>query len=74
MSKQLPPKPSLEQLKKQARDLCRAHGTGDADAIGRLREHLPRLSEAPDDEIRQAEDVEARAKQAARDVAGDTGS
>ena len=57
MSKQLPPRPSLEQLKKQAKDLRKAHQSGDADAIGCIREHLPRLAQASDDEIRAAEIV-----------------
>ena len=55
MSKQLPPKPNLEQLKKQAKDLRKAHQAGDAEAIARIREHLPRLSGASDEEIRQAD-------------------
>ena len=57
MSKQLPPKPRLEQLKKQARDLRKAYQSADAEAMRRLREHLPRLSGASDDEIRQADVV-----------------
>lgn len=55
MSRQLPPKPSLEQLKKQAKDLHQAHASGDPEAIALVRQHLPRLSGTSDDQIRQAE-------------------
>lgn len=55
MSRQLPPHPSIEQLKKQAKDLRRAHQSGEADAIARIRAHLPRLAQASDEQIRTAE-------------------
>ena len=44
MSKQLPPRPSLEQLKKQAKDLRKAHSTANPEAGERIRAFLPRLS------------------------------
>lgn len=40
---ELPPDPSLEQLKKQAKDLRRACGAGSPEALGRVQKHLPRL-------------------------------
>ena len=46
MSKQLPPHPNLEQLKKQAKDLRKAHGSADADAAARIKGHLPRLADS----------------------------
>jgi len=55
MSMQLPPHPSLEQLKKQAKDLRKARQSGDAEATKRLRAHLPRLSDASEEEARAAE-------------------
>ena len=36
MSKQLPPKPHLEQLKKQAKDLRKAYQSGAAEAMARI--------------------------------------
>ena len=45
MSKhQLPLNPSFEQLKKQAKDLLKAHQTGDSQAAKRIRSSHPRLS------------------------------
>lgn len=41
----LPPDPSLEQLKKQAKALLAAHRAGDAAAVSRLRSHVPQLSD-----------------------------
>jgi ankyrin repeat protein len=40
-SRSLPPRPSLEQQKKLAKELLRAYRAGDPDAIARVREHLP---------------------------------
>lgn len=42
VSKRLSDRPSLEQLKKQARDLQKAHNSGAADTAARLRKYLPR--------------------------------
>ena len=43
MSRQLPTNPSLEQLKKQARELLQACQSGDPQARGRLKSVVPRL-------------------------------
>src|SRR5262245_35436015 len=42
-SKSLPPHPSLDSLRKQAKKLARDIVAGDAAAIARARAHLPRL-------------------------------
>ena len=55
MSRQLPPHPSIEQLKKQAKDLRKAHQSADAEALAQIKEHLPRLADASDEEVRDAE-------------------
>lgn len=54
MSKQLPSNPSLEQLKKQAKDLLKAHRSGASDACARVGKSLPRLSKSSKTEIRDA--------------------
>lgn len=54
MSKPLPPRPDLDQLKKQARELLQAYQAAHPAAIERIREHFPRLSGARDAEILQA--------------------
>src|ERR1700693_430285 len=41
MKKQLPSQPSLEQLKKQAKDLHKLHASGDAEALHRIAESHP---------------------------------
>lgn len=43
MKRRLPPRPSLEQLKNQARTLLKAHRAGDAQTLDRIRENHPRL-------------------------------
>ena len=45
MSVSLPPAPSLEHLRKQAKDLARAHRAGDAAALARVLEHHPHPAE-----------------------------
>jgi ankyrin repeat protein len=40
-SASLPPAPSLEQLRKQAKDLLRAHRAGDPQAVARVAAHEP---------------------------------
>jgi hypothetical protein len=40
-SKSLPAHPSLEFLRKQAKKLARDVAAGDADAVARVRAHLP---------------------------------
>lgn len=42
----LPARPSLDQLRKQAKKLLRDYRAGNAAAIARLRTHIPRLAEA----------------------------
>jgi hypothetical protein len=42
-SESLPPRPSLESLRKQARKLARDVAAGDETAIARARAHLPRI-------------------------------
>ena len=42
-SKSLPVRPSLESLRKQAKKLARDVAAGDADALARLRTHLPNV-------------------------------
>ena len=54
MSKRLPDRPSLEQLKNQARDLQKAHNSGATDTTARLREFLPRCAELSTPEIAAA--------------------
>ncbi|MCP4640433.1 MAG: hypothetical protein GY851_08375 [bacterium] len=50
MTQHLPERPSLEHLKKQAKDLRRAHGQGDASACGVLR-HLRQFDGMADADI-----------------------
>ena len=50
-----PPHPNLQQLKNQAKNLRKAVQVADAEAIQRLKDHLPRFSEIPESEIRSAE-------------------
>ncbi len=51
MQKPLPARPSLEQFKKQAKDLVREHRARDAAAFALIREFLPSLAKKTDDEI-----------------------
>ena len=55
MSRQLPPHPSIEQLKKQAKDLRKEHQSADAEVMAQIKEHLPRFADASDEEVRTAE-------------------
>ena len=50
----LPPRPNLEQLRKQAKSLLKAHKAGDAGTIPRLRRGIPHLAGASDSEILDA--------------------
>ncbi len=50
MSRSLPPRPNLEQLRKQAKDLRKAHRQGDVSVCPILR-RLSRFAQASDDEI-----------------------
>src|SRR5262245_7957155 len=54
MSKSLPPRPNLEQLKNQAKDLLKSHKAGVSEAVRRIQESHPRLTRASDPEIRAA--------------------
>lgn len=54
MTKELPAQPSLEQLKKQAKDLLRDHQANDPEALARFREHLPELQDQPESATRSA--------------------
>ena len=47
----LPPSPSLEHLKKQAKDLLRAHRSGDLQAYERLQKYLSRFARQSDQDI-----------------------
>jgi hypothetical protein len=49
--KGLPPNANLDLLKQQAKELIRAHGSGDVQAVQRIREFHPRFRDAPDREI-----------------------
>src|SRR5579862_6874037 len=42
MSRQLPPSPSLEQLKKQAKSLLKRHQAADSEVLTRIRENHAR--------------------------------
>ena len=53
MHRALPLHPSLEQLKKQAKDLRKGHQSASAEAAERIKESLPRLSDATVEEILQ---------------------
>ena len=52
--KQLPPNPSLEHLKSQAKRLLKAHKEGSLDAFQRIRSFFPKLSDATDAEVQSA--------------------
>lgn len=54
MSVQLPPKLSLEQLKKQAKALLKAHQSGEPAACTRTKASFSRLSRSPESEISSA--------------------
>ncbi len=51
MTRPLPPRPNLLQLKHQAKDLRKAQAAGDAQALAQIRQYLPRCAEATDQEI-----------------------
>jgi len=54
MSKQLPSRPNLEQLKKQAKDLLKAHRSGGHSARNRFLESHPRFSRSNTPDIQSA--------------------
>lgn len=51
MSRQLPPRPSLEQLRKQAKSLLKSQQAADSDALTRIRESHPRWRNLSEDQI-----------------------
>ena len=55
MSKQLPRKPHIDSLKKQARQLLKAHQSARTEAAQRIRAYMPHLRTASDTAIFQAE-------------------
>jgi hypothetical protein len=50
-TKPLPPKPDLEHLKRQAKELLRAHQANTLEACQRIREFHPRFRKTSDDDI-----------------------
>ena len=54
MKRELPSRPSLEQLKHQAKDLLKSYKASDPEAIQRIRENHPRHANASDAEVRGA--------------------
>ena len=55
MSKQLPLRPDIDQLKKQAKELLKAHQTASPSAVEAIKEYFPRLSDSSEAEILRAE-------------------
>ena len=43
MPKQLPPRPSLENLKKQAKQILKGHEAANPDVLKQIQEHHPRF-------------------------------
>jgi hypothetical protein len=54
MSKSFPVRPSLEQLKKQAKDLLKSHQSGDPDGLRRIQENHPDWHKRLPEELRAA--------------------
>jgi hypothetical protein len=54
MRRELPENPSLDHLKKQAKDLLDAHQRGDAEALARIRAAVPSFAGMGDEEIARA--------------------
>jgi Lon protease-like protein len=51
MTRELPPKPNLEHLKAQAKDLLDAHRRGEPQAFARIRAAVPAFARRSDEEI-----------------------
>lgn len=51
MSRQLPSRPNLEQLRKQAKSLLKSQQAGDAEALTRIRESHPRSKKLTEEQI-----------------------
>jgi Lon protease-like protein len=54
MQRELPPRPNLEHLKKQAKDLLDAHQRRDPDALARIRTAVPSFAAMSDDDLARA--------------------
>ena len=54
MSKTLPSRPNLEQLKNQAKDLRKYHKSGDVESLKRIRDSHPNFSKKSEKQIRSA--------------------
>jgi Ankyrin repeats (many copies) len=54
MKRQLPPRPSLEQLKKQAKMILKGHQAGDLQTLKRIQEQHPRWRKASESAIQRA--------------------
>jgi ankyrin repeat protein len=54
MSKSLPPRPNLEHLKHQAKDLLKSHQSGDSPSLLRIQQSHPRFEKVSEAEIRAA--------------------
>lgn len=54
MSKPLPVRPNLEQLKKQAKDLLKSRKSGDPDGLRHIQENHPDWHKRPPEELRAA--------------------
>ncbi len=54
MRRELPPRPSLDHLKKQAKDLLDAHRRGDPEALERFRASVPSFAGMSDEVLRGA--------------------
>jgi Lon protease-like protein len=54
MRRDLPPRPHIDHLKKQAKDLLEAHKRGDPSALARIRESVPAFAGHSDSDIAQA--------------------
>ena len=54
MNKQLPLRPNLERLKKQAKTILKNHRSADPETLRRIKEHHPRWANSPENSIRDA--------------------
>jgi hypothetical protein len=54
MSRQLPPSPSLEQLKKQAKSLLKRQQAADSEALTRTRENHPRWRNLSEEQVAES--------------------
>jgi hypothetical protein len=53
-ARSLPDRPDLDQYRKQAKELAKAHAAADAPALARIRAHHPRLAALDDAGLRRA--------------------